>query len=102
MSKELYLVVEGQTEQFFAERVLAPYFAVRNIFVRAMMIPKKGSKGGDVKFERVKSCVSNLLKQRRDTIVATFVDYYGTPATYQRSSLLRPSREDLSWGRLRA
>ena len=77
MSKELYLVVEGQTEQFFAERVLAPYFAVRNIFVRAMMIPKKGSKGGDVKFERVKSCVSNLLKQRRDTIVATFVDYYG-------------------------
>lgn len=77
MSKELYLVVEGQTEQFFAERVLAPYFAVRNIFVRAMMIPKKGSKGGDVKFERVKSCVNNLLKQRRDTIVATFVDYYG-------------------------
>ena len=77
MSSEVYLVVEGATEQLFVERVLAPYCAVHGVFLHPTQVPKKGEKGGDVRFARVKTCVGNFLKQRSDTRVGTFFDYYG-------------------------
>ena len=77
MNSEVYLVVEGLTEQLFVEHVLAPYCAMQGIYLHPTQVPKRGGKGGDVRFERVKTCVSNFLKQRSDTRVGTFVDYYG-------------------------
>lgn len=77
MSKDLYLIGEGTTEHLFANRVLAPYLALKGIYVHASVLPKKGESGGDVRFERVKLVVEGYLKQRLDTLVATFVDYYG-------------------------
>ena len=77
MSSEVYMVVEGTTEQFFVDRVLAPYCAMRSVYLHPTQVPKKGQKGGDVRFARVKTCLGNFLKQRRDTRVATFFDYYG-------------------------
>ncbi len=77
MSSEVYLVVEGATEQLFVERVLAPYCAIHGIYLHPTQVPKKGEKGGDVRFARVKTCVGNFLKQRSDTRVGTFLDYYG-------------------------
>ncbi len=74
---ELFIVAEGATEQMFLGRVLAPYWAARGIFVKATQISKKGQKGGDVKFSRAQRDVVNFLKQRSNTLVATFVDYYG-------------------------
>ena len=80
MNSEVYLVVEGLTEQLFVEHVLAPYCAMQGIYLHPTQVPKKGGKGGDVRFERVKTCVGNFLKQRSDTCVGTFVDYYGLAA----------------------
>ncbi len=77
MSSEVYLVVEGATEQLFVERVLAPYCAMYGVYLHPTQVPKKGEKGGDVRFPRVKTCVGNFLKQRSDTRVGTFFDYYG-------------------------
>lgn len=77
MSSEVYLVVEGATEQLFVERILAPYCAVHGVYLHPTQVPKKGAKGGDVRFARVKTCVGNFLKQRSDTRVGTFFDYYG-------------------------
>ena len=77
MSSEVYLVVEGATEQLFVERVLAPHCAMQGVYLHPTQVPKKGEKGGDVRFARVKTCVGNFLKQRRDTRVGTFFDYYG-------------------------
>ena len=77
MNSEVYLVVEGATEQLFVERVLAPYCAMHGIYLHPTQVPKKGEKGGDVRFARVKTCVGNFLKQRSDTRVGTFFDYYG-------------------------
>ena len=71
MSSEVYLVVEGATEQLFVERVLAPYCATHGVYLHPTQVPKKGEKGGDVR------CVGNFLKQRKDTRVGTFFDYYG-------------------------
>ncbi len=80
MSSEVYLVVEGATEQLFVERVLAPYCAMHGVYLHPTQVPKKGEKGGDVRFARVKTCVGNFLKQRSGTRVGTFFDYYGLKA----------------------
>jgi len=77
MNSEVYLVVEGATEQLFVERILAPYCAMHGAYLHPTQVPKKGEKGGDVRFSRVKTCVGNFLKQRSDTRVGTFFDYYG-------------------------
>ena len=77
MSSEVYLVVEGATEKLFVERILAPYCAMHSVYLHPTLVPKKGEKGGDVRFARVKTCVGNFLKQRSDTRVGTFFDYYG-------------------------
>lgn len=77
MSSEVYLVVEGATEKLFVERILAPYCVMHSVYLHPTLVPKKGEKGGDVRFARVKTCVGNFLKQRSDTRVGTFFDYYG-------------------------
>ena len=79
MSKPVNVMIvgEGASEQNFVDQVLAPYLAVKGIYLRATQISKKGEKGGDVKFSRARRDVINFLKQREDLIVSTFVDYYG-------------------------
>lgn len=74
---EVIAIVEGKTEQIFIESILAPYLAVKNIFISATQVSKPGQKGGDVKFSRTIKDIGNHLKQRSDTFVCTFVDYYG-------------------------
>ena len=73
---EVMAIVEGSTEETFINRILAPYLSHRNIGMRATQVSKPGEKGGDVKFSRVKNDIRLHLKQRPDTIVATFLDYY--------------------------
>ncbi len=80
---EVFAIVEGATEQLFIQQILAPYLAEKNIDMKATQVktlnknrkPKK--KGGDVRFARVKKDIGNHLKQRTETYVTTFVDYYG-------------------------
>ena len=74
---EVIAIVEGKTEQVFIERVLQPYLASKNIFISATQVSKPGQKGGDVKFSRVSQDIGNHLKQRQNTYVTVFVDYYG-------------------------
>ena len=79
MSKPVNVMIvgEGASEQNFVDQVLAPYLAVKGVYLRATQISKKGEKGGDVKFSRARRDVIKFLKQREDLIVSTFVDYYG-------------------------
>ncbi len=74
---DVIAIVEGKTEQIFIERILAPYLANKNIYMCATQISKPGQKGGDVRFIRAKQDIGLHLKQRSDTYVTTFFDYYG-------------------------
>ncbi|ASB01744.1 TPA: DUF4276 family protein [Proteus mirabilis] len=74
---EVIAIVEGKTEQVFIESILAPYLAAKNIFIRTTQVSKPGQKGGDVKFSRTIKDIGNHLKQRANTFVCTFIDYYG-------------------------
>ncbi|MBQ6472951.1 MAG: DUF4276 family protein [Victivallales bacterium] len=78
------VVVEGQTENAFVKEVLAPYWGQRGIFVEAPvyrtqvdMRSGRVYKGGDIRFSRLEKQLRVFLKRRKDTIVASFVDYYG-------------------------
>lgn len=74
---EIIIIVEGRTEQIFIEKLLAPYLANKNVYIRATQVSKPGQKGGDVHFSRVKKDLELHLKQRSDTFLSTMVDYYG-------------------------
>jgi hypothetical protein len=56
---------------------VSPYLARKGIYITAIIISKSGQKGGDVKFSRVKNDIGLHLKQRDDTFLTLFVDYYG-------------------------
>ncbi len=75
----IFIIVEGKTEQRFIWELLAPYMAEKGIYLRAS-IPgrrKHNKEGGNVKFSRVKMSIEQYLKQRKDTNISLLVDYYG-------------------------
>lgn len=74
---EIVALVEGQSERIFLADLIAPYLAERGIFLTPIVIPKPGQKGGDVRFARVRNDIGLHLKQRSDTYLTLFIDYYG-------------------------
>ena len=88
------VVVEGQTEQKFINEILAPYLALKGIFMTPIIASKKGQKGGDIKFQRVKKDIGNFLAQRNVDVVSTFVDYYGIKEWPGKDSILPHSEPE--------
>jgi hypothetical protein len=74
---EFIAIVEGKTEQIFIEKLLAPYLGNKRISIKATQVTKPGQKGGDVTFNRVEKDLVKHLKQRKNTYITTFIDYYG-------------------------
>ncbi len=74
---EIVAIVEGQTEQIFIRDIITPFLATKNIFLTPIILSKPGQKGGDVKFSRAKNDIERHLKQRPDTFLTLFIDYYG-------------------------
>lgn len=79
MSKcvEVIALVEGQTERNFIMQILAPALAPKGVFVSPIIASKPGQRGGDIKFVRVARDLRALFKQRANTYLTLFVDYYG-------------------------
>jgi len=70
-------IVEGPTEQIFIRDIVTPHLAEKSIFLTPIILSKPGQKGGDVKFSRAKNDIERHLKQRPDTYLTLFIDYYG-------------------------
>jgi hypothetical protein len=81
-SVNIYVVVEGKTEQTFVKYVLAPAMAVNNVFMQAALIGKPGHKGGDVRFDKAKGDIGMFLKQRPDIYITTMFDYFRIEPTW--------------------
>ena len=75
--KRIIIVVEGQTEQDFVHQCLAPYMYEKYgiASVSARLIGKPNHKGGNVKYNRLKSDVDLILKEPQ-VVVSTFIDFY--------------------------
>lgn len=97
MSKRLYIVVEGQTEEEFVNSLMAPFFQESGIYVYPVIIhTSKGHKGGFVNYDHLKNDVTRLLKsQGQDVVVSTFVDFFRCPAlpTQKEIDLLQSNRD---------
>ncbi len=74
---EVKVIVEGKTEEIFIKSILQEYLAQKNIYITPIQISKPGQKGGDVRFDRALKDISLHLKQRPDTYISLFFDYYG-------------------------
>jgi len=90
---EVVVLVEGKTEQIFIQSLLSEYMAARNIYMTPIQMSKPGQKGGDVKFSRVVQDIATHLKQRNDTYISLFFDYYGVkewPGLDEAKKLIEP------------
>lgn len=85
---EVVAVVEGLTEQMFFRDVLAPWLGHQGVYVSAAPVGKPGHKGGNV-YAAAKRDMMNFLKQRPDTYVTCFFDFYGMKNDW-------PGRKDAS------
>jgi len=84
----LHAVVEGQTEETFVNRVLAPEFWALDVFVDVHCVTtgrKRGiSRGGISRYEQLKTDLTLWMKedQRPDAWFTTMVDLYAPPEDF--------------------
>ena len=74
--KNLIIICEGSTEQRFVQNIIAPHLLSNyQIMVSNPLIKKTG--GGIVSWQILKKQITNHLKQQKNALVTTFIDYYG-------------------------
>ena len=79
--KRVIMICEGPTEQAFAKTNLQVPFIYKNIILQAPLI--KASRGGIVKWAKLKEQIEIHLKSEPDAYVTTLIDYYGTYEKYE-------------------
>ncbi len=83
MSQLIHILVEGQTEEAFVQRLLIPYFARIGIYLNPTIVKtrqnnvSKADRGGYVPFDRLVNQLKHLLGDTSATAVTMFFDYYG-------------------------
>lgn len=79
----VFVIAEGQTEEQFIKRVVAPALHPAGIFVKAQtMKTSTDSRGGAVNWDRLKRNARNLLLQHPDAVLTTFLDLYALDTTF--------------------
>ena len=87
--KRLLVHVEGHTEKRFVQTVLGPY--LRNVGYSRVSARLVGNarasvrRGGTPSWQTVRDGILNHLKDDRQAIVSTMVDYYGMPQGGQKA-----------------
>src|ERR1700722_7487639 len=87
LMRQLYLYVEGQTEQTFADVVLKPHLAQFQVYCMGAILAefgrkrKKISRGGVAKYAPFKRGLMSLIKQhdRPGVTISTMIDLYALP-----------------------
>ena len=81
--KRLYIVVEGQTEEEFVAKVLAPHLLGQGILCDTPVADHRGrgARGGMVSYEPLKDDILRLLREGDAPIVSTLIDFFRCPDT---------------------
>lgn len=82
---EVTVIAEGQTEEQFIKRVVAPALRCSNVFVKPILLKTSlDAKGGAITFDRLKLHARNCLRQNGHTYVTTFLDLYGLDSSFPK------------------
>lgn len=77
------ILVEGQTEETFVNRLLVPHLANFQVWLTPRIIrTSKGHKGGVVSFAKICHQVRTWCQQDRTALVTTLFDVYGLPSDF--------------------
>lgn len=97
MTRRVKILVEGQTEETFVNKVLSPHLQSRSLILTPILVTNKQTKhrshlergqpgrrfkGGVVTYQHVKRDVRNILGDRGLTAVTTMIDYYQLPSDF--------------------
>ncbi len=88
MRNRVYVLVEGQTEEQFVNKILTPFFRDRGLFlIPTLLVTKRvkngpNFKGGVTSFANYKKDLQKLLKGAGGDLVTTMIDYYGLPTDF--------------------
>lgn len=78
--RRLIIIVEGDTEKEFIDRVLSPYFYANNYLdIRCHKIKHSG--GGLSKYSHLKTDIIHSIYQP-ETIITTLIDFYALPKDF--------------------
>jgi hypothetical protein len=80
--RRVLAVVEGFTERTVVEQVIAPYLGARQLSIHPKVLGKPGHKGGIRSFDAVAKEILALMRQEATSVVTTFLDFYGLPASW--------------------
>lgn len=78
----VHVLVEGQTEETFVERILQSHFNRHEIYLFPRQIGKPGHRGGIGEYQRAQRDILATLKQEASTFCTTMFDYYGMPNSW--------------------
>jgi hypothetical protein len=82
---EVVVFTEGQTEEQFIKRVVAPLFRANQIYIKPQTLnTSQDAKGGAVSFDRLKFNATNTLRQKPTATLTTFLDLYGLETNFPR------------------
>ncbi|MER2006414.1 MAG: DUF4276 family protein [Psychrobacillus sp.] len=86
--KYVMILVEGQTEESFVNKVLKPHFEDLEIYLDVTMVCTKHTKGarnhrgGVNNYLHVNNDLKRLLRSSHYNLVTTFLDYYALPLDF--------------------
>jgi hypothetical protein len=74
---EVIVIAEGQTEEQFIKRVIAPVLRARRVFVKPLLLKtSQDARGGAVSFGRFMFNARNLLLSQPRAVLSCFLDLY--------------------------
>lgn len=77
--KALIILVEGETEQEFVNRILLPYLVKKglNTEIRPIMIEKSGGGHGYSNIQHLLNTIRPVLNRPDEPVISTLIDHYG-------------------------
>jgi len=75
---EIIIFAEGQSEEQFIKKVVAPALKHLNLFLKPQILKtSKESAGGALNFDRLRFYARRVLDQKPKAVLTTFLDLYG-------------------------